>query len=48
MSSRELVLWIDERWYQALNDQLCNQTLEEHLHGVIAQMCTQLPNYKLF
>lgn len=46
MSSKELVLWIDERWYQALNDQLGNQTLEEYLHGVIDQMCTQLPDYK--
>lgn len=27
MSSREMTIWIDERWYDALKD----KTLEEHL-----------------
>ena len=29
MSSREISLWLDERWYAAINRQLKNETLEE-------------------
>ena len=31
MSSREITLWLDERWYQALSQQLEVKTLEEKL-----------------
>ena len=31
MNSREISLWIDERWYAALNKHLKAETLEEHL-----------------
>lgn len=31
MASREISLWIDERWYQALSKQLRSMTVEEAL-----------------
>lgn len=43
MTSREITLWIDERWYHALNKELKNETLEEHLEDVIDQLCNNLP-----
>ena len=43
MSSREVVIWIDKRWYDALSKHLKGETLEEHLENVIDQMCNQLP-----
>ena len=43
MRSREISLWLDERWYAAINRQLKNETLEEHLESVIDELCDQLP-----
>lgn len=43
MSSREISIWIDEHWYEALNKQLEDETLEEHLEGVLDEMCKLLP-----
>lgn len=43
MSSREIVLWVDERWYDALTAHLNGETLEKHLEGVIDDMCAELP-----
>ena len=43
MSSREIVLWIDERWYSALNRHLKDETLEEHMEDVLDELCSQLP-----
>lgn len=43
MIGREIVLWIDQRWYDALNKHLKDETLEEHLEEVIDQLCNQLP-----
>lgn len=43
MSSREIVLWLDERWYSALNRHLKNETAEEHLENVLDELCNQLP-----
>ena len=43
MSSREISLWLDERWYAAINRQLKNETLEEHLESVIDELCNRLP-----
>ena len=43
MSSREISLWLDERWYAAINRQLKNETLEEHLESDIDKLCNRLP-----
>ena len=43
MNSREITIWVDERWYDALSKHLKDATLEEHLEEVIDQMCNQLP-----
>ena len=31
VNSKDITLWIDERWYDALNRHLKDETLEEHL-----------------
>ena len=46
MSSREMTIWIDERWYDALSRHLKDETLEEHLEDVIDEMCNQLPEHE--
>ncbi len=43
MSSREISIWLDERWYDALSKHLGDETLEEHLENVLDEMCNQLP-----
>ena len=43
MRSRELSIWIDEHWYEALSKQLKDETLEEHLEAILDEMCNQLP-----
>ena len=43
MNSKDITLWIDERWYDALNRHLKNGTLEKHLEKTIDEMCRQLP-----
>ena len=43
MNSREISVWIDERWYDALSKHLKDETLEEHLENVLDEMCNQLP-----
>lgn len=43
MSSREISIWLDERWYDALSRHLKDETLEEHLENVLDEMCNQLP-----
>lgn len=43
MNSRDITLWIDERWYDALTKHLKGKTLEEHLEDVIEEMCNKLP-----
>ena len=43
MSGREVTLWLDERWYDALSKQLKGETLEEHLENILDEMCNQLP-----
>ena len=43
MRGREITLWLDERWYDALRKQLKGETLEEHLENVLDEMCNQLP-----
>lgn len=43
MRGREITLWLDERWYDALSKQLKGETLEEHLGNILDEMCNQLP-----
>ena len=43
MADREIVLWLEERWYDALSHHLKNETLEEHLENVLDELCDQLP-----
>ena len=43
MRGREITLWLDERWYDALSKHLKDETLEEHLENVLDEMCNQLP-----
>ena len=42
-SQREISLWLDERWDDAINRQLKDETLEEHLESVIDELCNRLP-----
>ena len=43
MSSKEIALWLDERWYQALSRQLGKETVEDKLNGYLNQLIGQLP-----
>lgn len=44
MARREISLWMDEHWYNALSKHLKDETLEEHLENVLDEMCNQLPD----
>ena len=47
MSSREIVLWLDERWYDALERHLKNETLQERLESFLDELCNHLlPDYE--
>ena len=39
----ELVLWIDQRWKNAIEKHLNGETLQEHLENVLDELCDQLP-----
>lgn len=43
MSSREISIWIDEHWYEALSKQLRDETPEDYLGNVLDEMCKLLP-----
>lgn len=43
MSSREIVLWLDERWYQALSQQLEDETVEIRLNDCLDNLISLLP-----
>ena len=43
MSSKEIALWLDERWYQALSRQLGKETVEDKLNDYLNQLIDQLP-----
>lgn len=43
MSSREITIFLDTRWYDALSKHLKGETLEEHLEDILDEMCNQLP-----
>ena len=38
MSSREITLWLDERWYQALTQQLEVEKLEDKLNEYLEDL----------
>ena len=43
MKSREINLWLDERWYAALSHLLDSQTVEDKLQDYLDQLLLQLP-----
>ena len=43
MNDREIVLWVDERWYQALSRQLKDETVEDKLNQYLDKLIDQLP-----
>ena len=45
MSSREIALWVDERWYQALSRQLKDETVEDKLNNYLDELISQLPDH---
>lgn len=42
-SSREIILWLDERWYKALSQQLGEDAVEARLNQYMEQLIQQLP-----
>ena len=38
MNYREIALWVDERWYQALSQQLENKTVEDKLNEYLNKL----------
>ena len=44
MASREIVLWLDERWYAALERQLRDESLQDKLEDYLDELCNQLPS----
>ncbi len=42
----EIVLWIDRRWKNAIEKQLKDETLQEHLENVLDELCNQLPAHE--
>ena len=43
MGSREITLWLDERWVTALEEQLKGKTLSKHLEEYLNERIRQLP-----
>lgn len=43
MSSKEIALWVDERWYQALSRHLKDETVEDKLNEYLEKLIDQLP-----
>ena len=39
----KMVLWIDQRWKNAIEKHLNGETLQEHLENVLDELCNQLP-----
>ena len=46
MASREIVLWLDERWYDALERHLRGATLRDKLENYVDELCNQLPSHE--
>lgn len=45
MNSKALEVWLDERWYEALSQQLENETVEEKLDNYLDELISQLPEH---
>ena len=45
MNSEALEIWLDERWYKALSQQLENETVEEKLDNYLDELISQLPEH---
>ncbi len=43
MSSREITLWLDDRWYDALSRRLKDETVEDKLNDYLDTLVNQLP-----
>ena len=39
----DITLWVDRRWKDAIEKHLKGETLQEHLEGVLDELCNQLP-----
>ena len=47
MASREIVLWLDERWYDALERHIKGETIQEKLESYLDELCNNLlPDYE--
>jgi len=47
MSSREIVLWLDERWYDALERHIKGESLQDKLEDYLDELCNNLlPDYE--
>ncbi|MBO6267094.1 MAG: hypothetical protein J6M06_02555 [Synergistaceae bacterium] len=47
MSSREIVLWLDERWYDALERHIKGESLQDKLENYLDELCNHLlPDYE--
>ena len=43
VQQEEIVLWIDQRWKNAIEKHLNDETLQEHLENVLDELCNRLP-----
>lgn len=43
MADRNIIVWLDDRWYQALSRQLEDETLEDKLGDYLDELCNKLP-----
>ena len=39
----EIIVWLDHRWKEAIEQHLKDETLQEHLENVLDELCNQLP-----
>ena len=47
MASREIVLWLDERWYNALERHIKGETLQDKMENYLDELCNNLlPDYE--
>ena len=39
----KIIVWLDHRWKEAIEQHLKDETLQEHLEDVLDELCNQLP-----
>lgn len=44
MRSREISIWTDERWYNAVSHHLGEETVESRLSNIFSELCKELPS----